>query len=297
MAVLIELTSIVAPAAALGRFAPGADGAAEALGAAAVASDGQLVALAFRSIPEAVRALRRLEAAGLAFERGEEPGDLALVDQRRGPALWWPWLELARLGVPGGAVLAARHRGDARREPTAPAGWSFAGSASERLGVATLRLPDRPLRHLRREPDADVYLDPFAGEEVRLGRAHAPVRVVVEGASGPRGEVTAELVTARGEIEVGMMFRERVAPGEGMLFRFGAPGHHGFWMKNTLVPLDLLFVGDDGRVVNVVERAEPLTLAHRPSAGPVRQVLEVAGGWCAAHGAGPGDRVRVASEG
>ena len=62
------------------------------------------------------------------------------------------------------------------------------------------------------------------------------------------------------------MFRERLPEDGGMLFRFGAPRVHGFWMKNTLLPLDLLFIDEAGLVVHVAERTVPLTT--RP--GPLR---------------------------
>jgi uncharacterized membrane protein (UPF0127 family) len=62
-------------------------------------------------------------------------------------------------------------------------------------------------------------------------------------------------------------------------------------MKNTLIPLDLIFVSGEGRVVGVVSRAEPLSLAPR-TGGRCRSVLEVPGGWAEARGVAPGDRVR-----
>jgi uncharacterized membrane protein (UPF0127 family) len=238
----------------------------------------------------------RLRPIGLTLQRDGEPGDLAAVGQRMGPAGWWPWLELAAVPGPGpgaGPVLAARLAGSDGRAVTAPAGWRFEGSASERHRPVELRLVDRPLRHVRREADCDLYRDRWTGEEVRLGREHAPVRVVVEGPGEGRGALVAELVTRWPEIQLGLMFREALAPGTGMLFRFGRPGYHGFWMKNTFTPLDLLFVADDGRVVNVAAEVPPLTQRHRPSAGPVRSVLEVAAGWCVAHGVGPGARLRI----
>ena len=118
-------------------------------------------------------------------------------------------------------------------------------------------------------------------------------RVEVRDRSG-RGEVRAELVTRWQEIEVGLMFRDALGSDEGMLFRFGQARVHGFWMKNTRVPLDILFVDAAGTVVNVAERAEPLRLRQHRSAGPVVDVLEVPGGWCQAHGVGAGARMTLA---
>jgi len=129
---------------------------------------------------------------------------------------------------------------------------------------------------------------------VRLARQHPPARVTVEGPGPGRGEVLAELVTRDEEIELGLMFREALAPGAGMLFVFGWAGVHRFWMKNTLVPLDLLFVAEDGRLVNVVAGAAPLRLRYHRSAGQARSVLEVPAGWYDAHGVGAGARLRLA---
>ena len=225
--------------------------------------------------------------------RGGEPGDIALVDQLRGPALWWPWLELAVVPAPGGGrALAARRAGDPRVDLEVPRGWSHAHRASARFGVEDLSLPDRPLRHLRREASHDRYADRFTGEEIGLRREHAPVRLAVRGPRG-RGEVRAELVTRWQEVEVGLMFRDALGADEGMLFRFGTARAHGFWMKNTRVSLDILFVDAAGKVVNVAERTEPLRLRQHRSAGPVVDVLEVPGGWCQAHGVGAGARVTV----
>lgn len=87
--------------------------------------------------------------------------------------------------------------------------------------------------------------------------------------------------------------RDSLGPGCGMLFRFEAPEPHGFWMKNTHMPLDILFVDAGGTVLNVAEQAEPLRLKMHCSAGPVTEVLEVPGGWSAAHGVGAGAQLSV----
>ncbi len=300
MPVLLELLTLVVPRSALAAR-PEAWAAACAAGPVHACEDAHLVALAFDAAPGAQRALDGLAAGGLAPWEGEagdeEPGGVALLDQRSGPLGWWPWLELGHLPLPGagGAVVgAARLAGTEGRRVEVPPGWRLAGSASDRLGPLPLRLPDRPLRHLRREPAGDRYLDLLTGEEPLLRRRAAPERLVVRRGEAPLGEVRAEVVRAWEEIEVGLMFRERVADGEGMLFRFAAPRPHGFWMKNTLVPLDLLFLDAEGRVVNVVAEAAPLTMRHRRSAGPVSAVLEVPGGWCARRGVAAGDRVVAA---
>lgn len=296
MPVLVEGGTLLGREAPL-RAAVERLGGAGALGAAAAFGDGGLLALAFPPGEAAVRAQGLLARQGFALRRDGEPGDLAAVGQRMGPAGWWPWLEVAALpapGAPGRAVLAARLAGREDRELATQPGWRFEGSLSERHGVARLRLADRPLRHLRREPAADVYLDRLSGEEARLPRGRAPVRVVVEDPGGGRGEVEAEVAASGEEVEVGLMFREALPPGAGMLFWFDWLAPHRFWMKNTLVPLDLLFAGDDGRVVALVEDAPPRSLRWRGPPDPVRAVLEVPAGWCRAHGVAAGARLAVA---
>jgi uncharacterized membrane protein (UPF0127 family) len=90
----------------------------------------------------------------------------------------------------------------------------------------------------------------------------------------------------------GLMFRDRLAEDAGMLFLYPGDQVRGMWMKNTLLPLDMLFIAADGRIVGIVERAVPLSLTAISSEGPVRSVLELNGGASARLGLEPGDRVR-----
>jgi uncharacterized membrane protein (UPF0127 family) len=123
----------------------------------------------------------------------------------------------------------------------------------------------------------------------------APVpapRVIVETAAGARLPVAVELASNDEERTRGLMNRRELAPEAGMLFIFPESEPRAFWMKNTLIPLDMLFIDDGGRVVGLIERAEPLTTSPRDPGVPSRYVLEVNGGWAARHGVRPGDRVR-----
>jgi uncharacterized membrane protein (UPF0127 family) len=117
-------------------------------------------------------------------------------------------------------------------------------------------------------------------------------RVIVETASGASLPVTVELARTDEERARGMMHRRELGPEAGMLFLFSECEQRAFWMKNTLLPLDMLFIDDGGRVVGLIERAEPLTTSPRDPGVPSRYVLEVNGGWAARHGVRPGDRVR-----
>lgn len=93
----------------------------------------------------------------------------------------------------------------------------------------------------------------------------------------------------------GLMARSELPVDEGMWFDFGQPGRVAMWMKNTLVPLDMLFVGSDCRVVHVVEGAIPESLDIHVSLHPARWVLEVNAGFIARTGAGLGSCARLGS--
>lgn len=123
------------------------------------------------------------------------------------------------------------------------------------------------------------------------GGTPEPPRVVVE-SGGKAHAVAVELAADPASRERGLMFRQRLDEGRGMLFVFEEEEEHSFWMKNTLIPLDMIFVSAEGRVVGVVSRAEPLSLAPR-TGGRCRYVLEVPGGWAEVRGVQPGDRVRL----
>ncbi len=116
--------------------------------------------------------------------------------------------------------------------------------------------------------------------------------VVVETAGGARATVRVELARTDAERSKGLMFRRALPEDAGMLFLFDESADHGFWMRNTLIPLDMIFIGEDGRIVGIVERAVPHSEQSRSVGAPSRYVLEVNGGWARAHGVARGDRVR-----
>ena len=91
--------------------------------------------------------------------------------------------------------------------------------------------------------------------------------------------------------EYGLMCRKALAPDRGMLFLFPQAGPQSFWMRNTLIPLDIVYIGEDGKVVSISRNARPLDERPLPSAGPAKYVLEVAAGRAAQIGLLPGDRV------
>ena len=89
----------------------------------------------------------------------------------------------------------------------------------------------------------------------------------------------------------GLMNRRELAPDAGMLFDYGESRYVSFWMKDTLIPLDMIFIRSDGRIARIAKRTVPLSLAAVPSGEPVRAVLEVIGGTADRLGIGPGDTV------
>ncbi len=103
---------------------------------------------------------------------------------------------------------------------------------------------------------------------------------------------TVEIAETDATRESGLMFRKSLAPDRGMLFDFGTPQTVTFWMKNTLIPLDLIFIGKDGHVVSIARNATPMSEALIPSGGPILGVLEVRGGRADQIGVKPGDEVR-----
>ena len=109
-------------------------------------------------------------------------------------------------------------------------------------------------------------------------------------ASGPH-HFTVDVMRTRDQLERGLMFRRDLAADHGMLFDFGASQPVSMWMKNTYLPLDMVFIAADGRVVSVKHDAEPLSEAIIPSGGDVLGVLEVKAGTAARIGLKPGDRV------
>ena len=99
--------------------------------------------------------------------------------------------------------------------------------------------------------------------------------------------IQAEVAQTPEQRSTGLMFRSAMGTNEGMLFAFEEPGQQCFWMKNTLLPLSVAFVADDGSVVNI-ENMKPQTLDSHCSNKPVRFVLEMNEGWFAKRGIKPG---------
>jgi uncharacterized membrane protein (UPF0127 family) len=158
------------------------------------------------------------------------------------------------------------------------------GSEGDRTSGARARGSGRRAdeRPVEATPEARPAVDePVAQPRVWLeppGRD--PVAVIVEVARTPA------------QTQRGLMFRRHLEPDHGMLFQFARSRQLTFWMRNTFIPLDMVFITDDLRVLGVVENATPETDDPREVEGDSRYVLEVNAGFAREHGITPGTRVR-----
>lgn len=168
----------------------------------------------------------------------------------------------------------------------------FLGAASVRapslatlalLGVVWSGLLLPPLRTLAQEPQ-------ITAAQPELPRQ--PLTIITR--DGQRHAFRVEMALDPAQQTVGLMFRTAVPADGGMLFDWGTPRASQMWMRNTVIPLDMLFINEDGTIRRVVENTVPESLAVIDSRGPVRATLELAAGTAARVGIRAGDRVEGA---
>ena len=133
------------------------------------------------------------------------------------------------------------------------------------------------------DPTAEDYPMP------QLPRARVTVRDVYGGAHA----FDAEVAESEESQTRGLMWRKELGADKAMLFIFPNEQHRSFWMRNTLIPLDMIFISADKTIVGIVAEAVPQTLSHRAVGAPSKYVLEVAGGWCEKAGVRAGSRVEI----
>jgi len=157
------------------------------------------------------------------------------------------------------------------------------GCAGARVALTVLLLGTTGLGpHGASAADADPPREPLA----RFPEAD----LVVE-ADGASHHFRVWIADTEPRREQGLMYVRALKPERGMLFVFDAPQIASFWMKNTLIPLDILFVAPDGRVIRIAASTTPLSLAPIGSMGVVRSVLELRGGTAQRLGIRPGARL------
>ncbi|ACI50859.1 protein of unknown function DUF192 [Gluconacetobacter diazotrophicus PA1 5] len=115
--------------------------------------------------------------------------------------------------------------------------------------------------------------------------------LTITGHDGVKHVFSVELATTPRQQRVGEMFRTSIPADRGMIFVWPYPQQSDMWMENTLVPLDIVFIGEDGRISSITENAVPQSLARISSHGPARATLELQGGLTAKLGIVVGDKV------
>ena len=130
----------------------------------------------------------------------------------------------------------------------------------------------------------------FLALSAGLGQAADKSVVEIVGKTGVHS-FNVEVVDNDADRAKGLMHRRSLPEGTGMLFDFHREQDVSFWMQNTYIPLDMIFIRADGRIHRIAENTVPLSLEQVPSRGPVRGVLEVIAGTSRKLGLAPGDRV------
>ena len=121
--------------------------------------------------------------------------------------------------------------------------------------------------------------------------AAGTIPAVIRTAKGATHRFAIEVARTRQEQEKGLMFRKELKPDGGMLFPMDPPRTASFWMKDTLIPLDMLFIHTDGTIAFIQAQAQPYSRIPVSAGIPVAAVLELRGGRAAELGIGEGDRL------
>nr|WP_298794180.1 DUF192 domain-containing protein [uncultured Acetobacter sp.] len=131
--------------------------------------------------------------------------------------------------------------------------------------------------------------------EPTQAQATLPKETLTIASANGRHVFSVELAKTPRQQQVGEMFRTQLPADNGMLFLWDSPQQSDMWMENTLVSLDIVFIGTDHRIQAIAENAVPRSLAHISSHGPVGATLELAGGVTAKLGITVGDKVEAPS--
>jgi uncharacterized membrane protein (UPF0127 family) len=172
----------------------------------------------------------------------------------------------------------------------------LASSGPVESGTVRLALSKpRCVRPMSVAPEAAprYRLDPACPTDPAGGSPMVPIGHVSfpESRAAPRLEV--ELMLTEKHQARGLMYRKSLAEDKGMLFVWKLPSMHAFWMHNTCIPLDMLFIDDEGYIAGIVENAPTLNDGSRAVTCPASYVLEVNAGWSRQHGVEPGQKVLI----
>lgn len=125
------------------------------------------------------------------------------------------------------------------------------------------------------------------------GPQNLPVAQVTFPETPSVGRVEVEIAKTEHDVQRGLMYRMQMAEEHGMFFKLEDRREHTFWMHNTCLPLDIMFVDDDGTIVGISESAQPLTDTTRTVGCASSYVLEMNAGWARRHGVKPGQRLVI----
>jgi uncharacterized membrane protein (UPF0127 family) len=171
--------------------------------------------------------------------------------------------------------------------PAAPIAAPTSTANALDAGRCMLATPvDAPATNPR--PAASCPPDPEANQKVPVVHVAFP--------DAPQAAVEADLVSTAHDTQRGLMYRKSMPESRGMLFDLRVRSEHEFWMHNTCIPLDLLYVDDDGFIVGIVENAPTLDDTPRGVGCPSRYVLEVNAGWTRRHGVKAGQHITIPPE-
>lgn len=174
----------------------------------------------------------------------------------------------------------------AAQSPTAASsGMSHPATAIE--GRCVKPLPETPPPQAKPASDAACPKDP-APQTFTTAKLELPSE-----ASGSLKALTVELARTTEETSRGLMYRREMPEDRGMLFDLRNRRKLAFWMKNTCLPLDMMFIDDDGLVVGILEQVPVLNLDERSVDCPARYVLEVNAGFSRRHGIRPGQKLKL----
>ncbi len=160
-------------------------------------------------------------------------------------------------------------------------GWS--AISPELVRAAVLVFVGLALACAKCSDQAKQEPESFAGNAV----------VLIFPQSGKTVKVAAEVAATEEQQRQGLMFRTELGENNGMLFVFPYSSHHEFWMKNTLIPLDMIFIGEELKIKGLVENARPESTDTLGISDPSKYVLEVNGGFCHERGIQSGDSVKI----
>jgi uncharacterized membrane protein (UPF0127 family) len=166
--------------------------------------------------------------------------------------------------------------------PPAPVAEAVADAGAKRCILAT---PATPPPFAPTLPPGRCPKDP----EGNLALAKVPLTFL----DAPQVKMEAELARAPHETERGLMFRTKMDDDKGMLFDLRERKEHAFWMHNTCMPLDMLFIDDDGTIVGILENVPTLNDDERTVGCPSSWVLEVVAGWSRRHNVRAGQRIAL----